>query len=182
MKRRTALHVIAAGVVSEGSALPQHDHRPAGVPVPTDGKLRFFSRAQDELLDRLTEMIIPADDRSPGAHAAQVSRFIDNMVAYSAKEVQEQWTAGLEQVDAEARRRFEKAFLQCAPQEQEQILAAMAAGEPEPKMPLERFFVRLKLITVDGYYTSSIGIHRELQYKGNAVLSEFPGCHHPEHE
>src|SRR5256885_3525525 len=44
---------------------------------------------------------IPAEDHSPGAHAAQVSRFIDNMVAYSAKEVQEQWTAGLEQVDAE---------------------------------------------------------------------------------
>jgi hypothetical protein len=181
MKRRTALHVIAAGVVAEGCALPQHV-RSASVPAPTDSKLRFFNRAQDALLDRLTEMIIPADDRSPGAHEAQISHFIDNMVGHSAKEIQEHWTAGLELVDAEARRRFEKAFLQCAPWQQEQILAAMAAGEPEPKMPLEHFFARLKLMTVDGYYTSAIGIHRELQYKGNAVLTEFPGCRHPEHK
>ena len=43
-------------------------------------------------------------------------------------------------------------------------------------------FARLKLMTLDGYYTSAIGIHRELQYKGNAVLAEFPGCRHPEHK
>ena len=57
----------------------------------------------------------------------------------------------------------------------------MAAGEAEPKTELEQFFARLKLMTLDGYYTSAIGIHRELQYKGNAVLSEFPGCSHSDH-
>jgi hypothetical protein len=169
MKRRTALHVIAAGVVAETCA------------TPADGKLLFFTTEQNDLLDRLTEMIIPADDHSPGAHEAKVSRFIDNIVGYSAQGIQQDWTAGLELVDAEARRLFGKPFLQCAVPQQDQILAAMAAGEPEPKMPLERFFARLKLMTVDGYYTSAIGIHRELQYKGNAVLAEFPGCRHAEH-
>jgi hypothetical protein len=36
-------------------------------------------------------------------------------------------------------------------------------------------------MTVDGYYTSSIGIHQELRYQGNAYLKEFIGCTHPEH-
>ena len=58
----------------------------------------------------------------------------------------------------------------------------MASAEPEPKTRVERFFARLKLMTVDGYYTSAIGIHRELEYKGNAVLTEFPGCGHEEHK
>jgi len=34
-----------------------------------------------------------------------------------------------------------------------------------------RFFIGLKRMTVIGYYTSKIGIHGWLQYKGNRVLS-----------
>ncbi len=37
-------------------------------------------------------------------------------------------------------------------------------------------------MTIDGYYTSAIGIHKELEYKGNTALAEFPGCTHPEHQ
>jgi hypothetical protein len=42
--------------------------------------------------------------------------------------------------------------------------------------PLELFFVTAKQATVHGYYTSEIGIHQELKYKGNKVLLEFVGC------
>jgi hypothetical protein len=37
-------------------------------------------------------------------------------------------------------------------------------------------------MTIDGYYTSEIGIKKELQYKGNTYLKEFKGCTHPEHQ
>jgi hypothetical protein len=33
-----------------------------------------------------------------------------------------------------------------------------------------------KQATVNGYYTSKIGIHDELKYKGNVFLREFVGC------
>ena len=36
--------------------------------------------------------------------------------------------------------------------------------------------------TIDGYYTSAIGIHQDLEYQGNTALAEFPGCTHPEHK
>jgi hypothetical protein len=39
----------------------------------------------------------------------------------------------------------------------------------------ERFFVELKQWTTFGYYTSRIGIHDEMEYKGNTLLREFSG-------
>src|SRR5213595_786105 len=38
---------------------------------------RFLTAEQFALLDELTELIIPADDHSPGARAAEVARYID---------------------------------------------------------------------------------------------------------
>ena len=42
--------------------------------------------------------------------------------------------------------------------------------------PLEAFFADTKRATIHGYYTSEIGIHKELHYKGNQILAEFVGC------
>ena len=44
----------------------------------------------------------------------------------------------------------------------------------------ERFFHALKRATIDGYYTSRIGIHQDLQYQGNEAMRDFPGCQHTE--
>jgi hypothetical protein len=42
-----------------------------------------------------------------------------------------------------------------------------------------RFFLDLKHLTVRGYYTSKIGIHDELEYKGNRMLAQYVGCDDP---
>jgi hypothetical protein len=50
-------------------------------------------------------------------------------------------------------------------------------GRPDPRRtPLEEFFANTKQATIHGYYTSEIGIHKELRYKGNTLLAEFVGC------
>ena len=180
MKRRTALKVVTAAVGPGQLGIAQH-HLITLAQAPQAYKLQFFSPEQIDLLAQLTEMIIPADDHSPGAREAKVSLFIDLMVAHSAQDVQEQWRSGLELVETEAQKRAGQPFLKCNAADRDQILTAMAAGEAEPKTELEQFFTRLKLMTIDGYYTSAIGIHRELGYKGNAVLSVFPGCNHSDH-
>jgi hypothetical protein len=51
----------------------------------------------------------------------------------------------------------------------------MSRNEKDPKTPLELFFREAKNRTIQGYYTSKIGIHQELQYKGNQFLQEFVG-------
>jgi hypothetical protein len=47
---------------------------------------------------------------------------------------------------------------------------------PAGRLPLEVFFANTKQATIHGYYTSEIGIHKELRYKGNQILAEFVGC------
>ena len=47
---------------------------------------------------------------------------------------------------------------------------------PLDRPPLEAFFSDTKQATIRGYYTSEIGIHQDLRYKGNTLLADFVGC------
>ena len=181
MKRRTALKLIGAGVLATRVKVARSQLL-AMAQAPGEYELQFFSPVQNELVDRLAEIIIPADDRSPGAHEAKVSLFIDLMVHHSGSTVQRAWADGLQAVQNEAQERFQEPFLQCTPERQDQIMAHMAANEERPLTDLELFFTRLKSMTINGYYTSSIGIHEELRYRGNTPQVEFEGCTHPEHQ
>jgi len=126
-------------------------------------------------------MIIPTDAHSPGASAAKVAAFIDDLLADSDAAAKSAWTRGLEAVDADAHRRYNKPFLAANAAQQEEILKAMAEGELEPKTELHRFFIGIKTQTLSGYYTSPAGLLKDLQYKGNAALTAYPPCNHPDH-
>jgi hypothetical protein len=59
----------------------------------------------------------------------------------------------------------------------EGLLGDVSRFDPDrPRPPLEAFFATTKRTTIHGYYTSEIGIHKELRYKGNQILAEFQGC------
>jgi Gluconate 2-dehydrogenase subunit 3 len=60
------------------------------------------------------------------------------------------------------------------PADREAIVTAMAAEEA-PKSEEGKFFVELKRHTIRGYYTSKIGIHDEMEYKGNVMQEEYSG-------
>jgi gluconate 2-dehydrogenase gamma chain len=167
------------GMASAQTRESGHVHVHAASQPVQSGELLFFSDQEDALLDRLAEMIIPADSRSGGAHDAQVSRDIDHVMAYSEARVQDEWRAQLKAVDEEAKRRFGKIFLQCDAVSQDALMAGWAKNEKDPKTELEKFFVLLKRSTAAGYYTSEIGVLKELGYKGNAVVKEFTGCKQP---
>ena len=77
--------------------------------------------------------------------------------------------------------RFATIFINANPDHQVTLLKAISKNEYNARSIAERFFVAIKGLTVDGYYTSQVGIHQELHYKGNAYLKDFVGCTHPEH-
>ena len=57
------------------------------------------------------------------------------------------------------------------------LLGDVSLVDPKSvRTPLEAFFAVTKRATIHGYYTSEIGIHKELRYKGNQILAEFTGC------
>ena len=175
MERRTILKLVAAGVLPGSSGLVQ-------LGCGSDGYTpEFFSASQLELVDALSELILPSDDHSPGARAAKVARYIDVMVADGSGELQASWNSGLEAVSELAEQRFGRDFIDCDASQRDAIVAEMANNEDDPRSAAERFFSRLKQMTIDGYYTSEIGIHQDLGYQGNTAVDEFPGCTHESH-
>jgi Gluconate 2-dehydrogenase subunit 3 len=178
IERRNLLKILAVGTIAPqlqpfASAAAWYEQLVALAQLGSASQyhLQILTPEESELVAQLSEMIIPADAHSPGARAANVNLFADLMLATSDEQTKQQWRHGLSLIKEEA----EKSSLADA-------LAKASANEADPKMELEHFFVALKQMTVDGYYTSSIGLHQELGYQGNSYLSKFPGCTHPEHQ
>jgi gluconate 2-dehydrogenase gamma chain len=136
----------------------------------------FFTKNEFATLDCLTELIIPADDHSPGAHAAGVAAYIDRTVAeaFDPKE-KTTWQKGLATVDQLSQSMNEKPFLKASPEQQTALLKKIAANEKKPETEAEKFFTQLKQTTAFAYYSSSIGIHQDIEYKGNVILDKFVG-------
>src|SRR6476659_3353595 len=139
-------------------------------------RLTVLSKPQFEALEVLTEAIIPTDERSPGAKQARVADYIDLLLTEVDRDVVLQWIGGLAALDADAMSRFRSPFSRLRDTQVDAILQAISRNEKSPQTPLEAFFVMAKQSTIRGYYTSKIGIHDELRYKGNQFLQEFVGC------
>ncbi len=138
--------------------------------------LKVLSRPQFETLEALVEAIIPTDDRSPGAKQARVADYIDLLLSEVDRELTLQWFGGLAALDADAMSRFRSPFSRLNSGQVDAILQVISRNEKAPQTALETFFVMTKQATIRGYYTSSIGIHQELRYKGNQFLREYVGC------
>src|ERR1051326_2888095 len=112
MERRTALKIVALSALTKNlgtaqAAVSGHCTMPSGTAwsaTAADYKLQFFTEAENALIDQLAEMIIPADSHSPGAHAAQVSLFIDLMVGTGDDATKSQWRKGLSMMEEEAKK------------------------------------------------------------------------------
>lgn len=140
----------------------------------------FFTPAQHRLVDELSETIIPADSHSGGAKAAKVADYIDHFLAQSFDENQKtSWREGLRLIEIMSQHYHGKSFVDSSQDERNAVLKVLSDNDKMTDLPEVRFFIELKHLTVRGYYTSKIGIHDELQYKGNRILQEFVGCDDP---
>jgi gluconate 2-dehydrogenase gamma chain len=153
----------------------------AGLYVP-----QFFTPSEFKTVEVLTELILPTDDE-PGAKEARVVDYID-FVVFSAREfepsLQREWTDGLILLDRESVKEFGRGFHRNSKADREKLLAEMSMPERDPSAHHEgyAFFRLVKEMTVEGFYTSRIGLIDVLNYQGMNYLSEFPGCTHPEHQ
>ena len=187
VSRRAALKAFGAGATSvallpwlseKGLLAFERIQAAQAPPAP-----KILSAAQYSTLEALVEAIIPADEQSPGAREARVADYIDLLLSEVDESTALQWIGGLAELDEEAQTRFKLPFSRLDAAQADAILGAISANEPaitageaEAQTPLEAFFVTAKHATIDGYYTSEIGIHRELRYRGNKFLNEFVGC------
>ena len=186
ISRRTVLKIlgVGVGVASAPSVFAQHPHAHTGVEMvdmDTRSQLRFFTAAEMTSIALMTDLIIPTDEQSPGAKDAGVPAFIDLMVSESSVETKNLWRNGLAAIDEFCKKEFGNTFTTLTSEQQVAVLRLISRNEYQPRRIEERLFIAIKGLTVDGYYTSELGIHEELRYKGNAYLKDFAGCTHPEH-
>ena len=166
----SVLPVPAEAAQSTGKAPPPHarETRPAA---------RFFTPEQHALVDELAETIIPEDGHSGGAKAARVADFIDKTLRETQDEEQKRtWKEGLPLIDSMSRHYNGKSYREASPEERIAVLTVLSENERMTDLPEVKFFQSLKHLTVTGYYTSKVGIHDDLQYRGNRVLTEYVGC------
>lgn len=144
---------------------------------------QFFSAPEYALVERLTDLIIPADD-TPGARDAGVSEFIDLMVSRDS-ELQRSFRHGLSWLDMRSRKNWGKTFLLLNPYQQTALLESLAYRKKfwTGDEPGQNFFDLVREYTVMGFYTSEIGL-KELDFPGLRFYAESPACPHkddPEH-
>jgi gluconate 2-dehydrogenase gamma chain len=164
----------AAGAAA--AAVPLAGSEALAAAVATTTAAHFFTREQLAMVDELCEIIIPADDHSGGARAAKVAEYIDGRLVESFDELpRQQWREGLARIDALSREKKGAPFMQLSPEDRVAIVTLMAAEEKSPTTVEGKFFRELKERTTSGYYSSAIGLHDDLEYKGNVMQEEYSG-------
>lgn len=154
-------------IAAEKAASPAKAYRP-----------KFFTAHDYKTLQALCQAILPADADSGGAIEAGAPEFIDLLTSEN-KDYQLALGGGLMWLDSTCSDRYRKVYIDCAPEQQKEILdkisyRANAVADPSLNQAVA-FFSFLRNMTADGFFTSEIGI-KYLGYIGNAFLKEFPGC------
>ena len=139
---------------------------------------KFFTAHSYKTLQTLCQTIIPSDEHAKGALEAGAPEFID-LITSENKEYQVALGGGLMWLDNTCIDRYGSVYLECAAQQQKEILDLIAyrknfKTDPSLGQGIE-FFAFLRKLTAAGFFTSEIGIEY-LGYIGNTYLKEFPGC------
>jgi len=177
ISRRDVLHSMSlgagAGLVTLEAAQHVHTALAEKKSAYAGFTLKAFTAHEFQTLERLSDLIIPADEHSPGALAAGAAEWIDYMAANS-PELKEIFTGGFGWLDHEMHYRYSASFVDAKPEQQTALLDVIAYPKNEaPGISAGiRFFAWARNLILDAYYTSPIGI-KELGYMGNTAVSEF---------
>jgi hypothetical protein len=181
---KTSASVLGASLLplpAMSSELAQAQSAPAQAKATeATSAAHFFTPAQHTLVEELSETIIPEDSHSGGAKAAKVADYIEQFLRQTSDDNEKStWREGLRLIDLMSQHYNGKSFVESSPDGRIAVLTVLSDNEHMTDLPEVRFFRDLKRLTVRGYYTSKIGIHDELEYKGNRIITEYVGCDDP---
>ena len=167
---RLAMAFAAAGAIDRLAAADVHAliaQRPGQAYVP-----KALTTHEYRTLERLTDLIIPVDGGKPGAVEAGVPGWIDTLLTVNG-ELKTKVTTGLGSLDATTRSRHGRDFVDAAAAQQTALLDQIAfqknrSAELNPGID---FFILARRMTVDGFYTSPMGM-RDI-YQGNQARPSF---------
>ncbi len=141
MKRRRFLQTIAAApsvpavLAAQQTAPPP---APAAVKILATGRgdvvaepvPRFFTHVQFETLQKLSDLLVPAGNGTPGALDAEVPQFIDFLIGQSPADRKQLYQSGLDLLNARAAKQFSKPFGALDAKEANSILRPLMVPVP----------------------------------------------------
>ena len=174
--RRELLKTIAASALAGPLTLEaaQHVHG-----IAADEKLagsykpKALTAHEFKTLQVLADLIIPADERGPGAAAAGAPEFID-LLASQNPQLLAIYTGGIAWLDRSSERLYSKNFAGAPAQQQTALLDLIAYRKNESPIlgPGIQFFDWARRMVVDAYFTSAAGI-KAIGYVGNTAVANF---------
>jgi gluconate 2-dehydrogenase subunit 3-like protein len=177
LSRRDVLQRLAAAMAAAATfdvldARTAH-HAVAQASAAAGGRYtpKALSAHQFAALERLTDLIIPADHK-PGARQAEVAAWIDTLLNVSA-ELKAKYVEGLGWLDTAIAAQGAKDFVSATAAQQTALLDVIAFRRnrtPENAAGVD-FFGLARRMTADGFYTSVVGM-RDV-YMGNSPQATF---------
>ena len=197
--RRIALALTAAGMargIAPAEAAEVHGQIADERTLEGEYKVKYFNEHEFRTLERLSELIVPADEGGPSGRDGGAPEFIDLLTSQN-PEFAKIFTGGILWLDNAALKRFGKRYAEASEGEQTDLLDVLVAAErtdtgddtqwPSDEYPrfqvfgiktpsgmrrgLE-FFLWARQLIVDAYYTSPAGI-KDLGFMGNAAHTEY---------
>jgi gluconate 2-dehydrogenase gamma chain len=186
--RRNLLKVLsavpAAALLPTGTAkaadmsMPGMTHA-AAAPAATPGPYtpKTFDEHQYKTIVVLSDIIVPADDRSGSATQAGAPEFIDESLGFHGGNQLDAIRGGITWLDLESNRAYGHDFIDASDAEKKALLDRIAypkTAAPEDAAGVV-FFNAMRNAVLGAFYSSKMGV-QDLPYLGNQMLSEWDGC------
>ena len=139
--------VIASAALVPAAALTVSAQQPAAAP-----KLESLSAPQMKILEAFLDRLIPSDETGPGAVEAGAQTYIDRQLAGYLAGEKASFAAGLESMDAYARRAHGAAFAELPTDKRDQVLTALEANTAEGFQGGRNFFNRARRLALEGMF------------------------------
>ena len=150
---------------------------PSSSPTQAASKRKILGEHEWKTICVLSDLIIPADERTGSATQAGVPEFIDAWLDLRRGDLLAEILGGLTWLDLECNRLFSHDFADCSEGERKQILDRIAY--PAKAAPQDAhgvaFFNDLRDLVVSGFFSSKMGV-KDLPYLGNTVVADWEGC------
>lgn len=175
--RRDVLRNIALSAALGGlsSADAQHAHHEVAEEKKLTGvyKPKAFNAREYKTLQRLSELIVPADERGPSALQSGAPEFIDLLTSAN-EDLQTIYRGGIAWLDRTMEKKHGTSFVDSKPAEQTAMLDLIAYKKNDSAELGAgiRFFDWCRKMVVDAYYTSPVGI-KDIGYLGNKGMTKF---------
>jgi hypothetical protein len=196
LKAITSVPAVALLPIAPALAeqLKQTHTQPAAAPeraAPGPYQPKVLNAHEWKTIHVLSDLIIPADERSGSATEAGVPEYIDDWLHFNERAEMRgsgmrsgrrgallaEIRGGLTWLDMESNRQLGRDFVDCSQAQQKQMLDRIAypkKAAPEDA-PGVAFFNHLRGLVVSGFFSSKMGV-QDLPYLGNTVVGEWRGC------